>query len=97
MLFSHAEQLAHHLRPVSEVLKRGKTLPGESTPHAHLLNELRADDAQEGGRCLIGNGLREQRLARARTAVQDDTSNGRVVPSGQDYFINTQVTDLWEA
>ena len=37
-----------------------------------LLDQLAADDAQEGGRRLVGDGLGQQCLAGARRAVEDD-------------------------
>jgi hypothetical protein len=37
-----------------------------------FLNQLAADDAQEGGRCLVGHGLGQERLSGARRAVEDD-------------------------
>ena len=54
-LVGDAEQLAHQLGPVAQV----------------LLDELAADDAQEGGRRAVRNRLGQQRLARAGLAVQD--------------------------
>lgn len=47
MILRNPEQLAHQLWAFSEV----------------LLNELRADNPQEGCRCLVGDGLCQQRLA----------------------------------
>ena len=43
----------------------------------HLLDELAADDAQEGGAGLVGNRLGQQRLARARLAVEDDALHAK--------------------
>mmetsp|Transcript_4964 Transcript_4964/g.16607 ORF Transcript_4964/g.16607 Transcript_4964/m.16607 type:complete len:323 (-) Transcript_4964:459-1427(-) len=57
VLVGHPEQLAHELGPVSEV----------------LLDELRAGHTEEGGRCLVGHRLGEERLARARGAVEEHT------------------------
>ena len=57
LLVGDAEELAHELRAVSQV----------------LLDQLGADDAQECCRRLVGDGLGQQRLARARHAVQDHT------------------------
>ena len=37
-----------------------------------LLDELWADDSEEGGAGLIGHGLRQQGLPRPRGAVQDN-------------------------
>ena len=54
LLVRHAEELAHEPWPVAEV----------------LLDELRARDTQKGRRGLVGDGLGEERLARARRAVQ---------------------------
>lgn len=56
VLLGHAEELAHELWPITEV----------------LLNQLASDDAQEGGRGLVGDGLGEERLAGARGPVQND-------------------------
>ena len=55
MVLGNAEQLAHELGALAKV----------------LLDELRADDAQERRRRRVSNGLGEQRLARARLAVED--------------------------
>mmetsp|Transcript_1778 Transcript_1778/g.3834 ORF Transcript_1778/g.3834 Transcript_1778/m.3834 type:complete len:429 (-) Transcript_1778:221-1507(-) len=56
LLFRDAEELAHELRPVAQV----------------LLDELRAGHAQEGGRSLVGDCLGKECLARAWLAVEDD-------------------------
>ena len=55
MLLGHTEQLPDHLRSVAEV----------------LLDELRADNAQEGGRGLVGDRLGQESLAGTRTTVQN--------------------------
>ena len=56
MFFGHAEQFAHHLRPVAQV----------------LLDEFGANNAQESGGGLVRNRFRQQRFSRARRTVQDD-------------------------
>lgn len=53
MLLCHPEELPHQLGPVSEV----------------LLDQFRAHHAQEGGRCLVCDGLGEQRLTYALKIV----------------------------
>eukprot|EP00038_Savillea_parva_P006719 m.165443 g.165443 ORF g.165443 m.165443 type:complete len:430 (+) comp12562_c0_seq1:97-1386(+) len=63
MLAGHSKQLPDQLGPIPSV----------------LLNQLRADDPQKGCRCLVGNGLGEERLARAWRAVQDNAL-GRTDP-----------------
>mmetsp|Transcript_4991 Transcript_4991/g.20458 ORF Transcript_4991/g.20458 Transcript_4991/m.20458 type:complete len:549 (+) Transcript_4991:336-1982(+) len=50
------EQLAHELGPVAEI----------------FLDELRADDAEEGRRRLVRDGFREEGFPRAGDAVEDD-------------------------
>mmetsp|Transcript_23050 Transcript_23050/g.36941 ORF Transcript_23050/g.36941 Transcript_23050/m.36941 type:complete len:416 (+) Transcript_23050:163-1410(+) len=55
VLVRDTEQLAHQFGSVAEI----------------LLNEFRADHAQEGGRCLVRHRLRQQRLARAWRAIQN--------------------------
>ncbi|GMS79169.1 hypothetical protein PENTCL1PPCAC_1344, partial [Pristionchus entomophagus] len=57
VLLRHAEQLAHHLRPVSE----------------YLLDQLGSDDSEEGGRGLVGHCLCQQGLACARASVENHT------------------------
>mmetsp|Transcript_10758 Transcript_10758/g.33951 ORF Transcript_10758/g.33951 Transcript_10758/m.33951 type:complete len:292 (+) Transcript_10758:2279-3154(+) len=58
VLVGHAEELAHELGAIAEV----------------LLNELRADHAQKGGRRVVGHCLCKQRLARAGRAVEEDAA-----------------------
>eukprot|EP00760_Papus_ankaliazontas_P034685 PhM_4_TR738/c0_g1_i2/m.100043 len=58
VLARQAEHVADHAGPLAEV----------------LLHELAADDADERGGGVVGNGLREHRLARARGSVQQHTA-----------------------
>lgn len=56
----------------AEVIRHPEQLPDEPRPVAKvLLDELAADDAQEGGAGLVGDRLGQQRLPGARFAVKD--------------------------
>ena len=57
----------------AEVVGDAEQLPDKPRPVAQvLLDELAADDAQEGGAGLVGDRLCQQRLAGARLPVEDD-------------------------
>jgi hypothetical protein len=56
MLFCYPEHFSHEFWSITEV----------------FLNQLRTDDAQESGGCLIGNSLGQESLSRSGNPIKDD-------------------------
>ena len=79
LLLVHISDLAA-MKTTARLLTRTaclKTLGSSAHLAEVLLHELRPDDADEGGGCVVGDRLGQHRLAGARDAVQQDAA-GRV-------------------